>query len=160
MRMFDRPSLLVSAFAFALGCSAGSSSSTAKDAGEDASTADGGDDSGCFPFCASSSSGGSGGDDAAADAQLTCAQLAASLAQLQAAAQACNPQLPSQCGGTTEGPCCAITISSGNDMAVAAYGSAVATYMSQCKPSCTSPICPTVPSDHCASTATGKGVCQ
>jgi len=156
------PSLL-SLLLVAIGCGAGSSPTGVKDGGDDGPTAEGGDGGGCFPFCSGSSSGssgGSGGGDAASDAPATCAQQAAVVAQLQAAAQTCNPQLPSQCTGITQGICCALTISSGNDMAVNAYASAVTSYKSACSPTCMGSVCPTAPSQKCDSSATGVGTCQ
>jgi hypothetical protein len=155
---------LLSLLMAVIGCSASSSPSTAVDAGGDASTQDGGD-AACFPFCSGSSSGGSsgsgsGGDDGGGDAQATCAQLSASIAQLQGPAQSCNPHLPSQCGGTAQGICCAITVSAGNDTAINDYESAVTSYTAQCNPTCMGSMCPTVPSQQCVSSTTGTGACQ
>jgi hypothetical protein len=143
------------------GCSSGSPSAGAGDAGE-ASTTDATDDVACFPLCGSGSSSGgsSGGGDAATDGSTTCSQLAALVSSLEPAARACNPQMPSQCGGTTQGLCCALTVNAGNDMAVNEYESAVANYKSQCSPSCMGSICPTVPSQQCDSTGTSTGGCR
>jgi len=147
----------------ALGCSAGSSPTSTSDAGGDGATTDAAADGPCFPFCGSSggSGGGSGSGGAdAGDGSTSCAALSAEVSSLEGPARACNPQVPGQCTGTTQGPCCAITVTAGNDTAVNNYESAVEQYVSQCMPVCMTPMCPTAPSMHCDSTSTSGGTCQ
>jgi hypothetical protein len=148
-----------------LACSSGSSSPTATpDAGPDGSSgADATDDS-CFPFCASSSSGGgsssSGSDDGGGDGALSCADQKANLEALETAARACNPQAPNQCTGTTEGVCCPVSVSPGDDTAVNNFEVALATYKQQCSPSCLGVVCLAAPSMTCQAVQGAPGVCK
>jgi hypothetical protein len=148
----------------AVGCGSSSSPTTVHDGGADGTAADATDDA-CFPLCGSSSSGsgggsGSGGSDAAGDGPASCASLSALVSSLEGPARACNPQVPGQCTGTTQGPCCAITVSAGNDTAVNNYAMAVAQYVAQCMPVCMTPMCPAVPTMRCDSTSASGGACQ
>jgi hypothetical protein len=146
-----------------LACSSGSSSpSTTPEAGPDASGADAADDS-CFPFCASSSSGSSsdsGSDDGGGDGALSCADQKANLEALETAARACNPQSPNQCTGTTDGVCCPVTVSPGDDTAVNNFAVALATYKAECNPSCLGVVCPVAPSMTCQAVQGAQGVCK
>jgi hypothetical protein len=139
-------------------CSSSSSPAGTKDAGVEA-TADVTDDA-CFPFCGSSGggSGSSGGGDDGGDA--SCAELKAQIETLQAPAQACNPTEVNQCNGATQGICCAITVTAGNDPAANAFEQAVTAYKSMCDAGCMTPVCPTVPSNDCHATQGTQGVCQ
>lgn len=134
------------------GADAGAESSPGQDAADDA----------CFPFCSSSSggSGSSSGADADVDAQ-SCDGLRAKVESLLPAARACNPALGGQCTGTTDGICCPVTVSAGNESAVNDLAVAVASYKQSCTPSCIGIVCPAAPSGVCQPPGTGsQGLCQ
>jgi hypothetical protein len=146
----------------ALGCSASSSPTAPHDGGVDGTTEDAASEGACFPLCSSSGSSGgssSGASDAAGDGPMSCAALSAEVTSLEGPAQQCNPQIPGQCTGTTQGPCCAITVSAGNDTNVNDYETVVKQYQTQCMPTCMG-MCPTVPSEKCVSTGASMGTCQ
>jgi hypothetical protein len=139
-------------------CSAGSSSAPPEhDAALESAAGEASADEGsCFPFC-----GSSGGDanadegpvaagDASADGtSSSCAQLKAVYEALQGPAQSCNPQLQAQCGATTNGPCCPVTVSASSQSAVDNFDQAVAMYTAQCQPNCAQVICQPAPSNMC-----------
>jgi len=150
--------------AAACGSSSGGASS-APDASVDASPADAGDES-CL-FCGSVEDvGAPQGDDSGSmtmvDGGFTdCEQMEAALAGLQAAAQACNSNLTMQCNGTTQGPCCPITVTSSSTDAVNNYDVAVAGYVAACAPDCSMVICTDpAPSHQCAGSSSTGQVCQ
>ena len=146
--------------AFGAACSSAPSTTTQNDAGVDATSADASDDA-CFPFCGTGSSGGGsgggGGDDGGAEA--SCVTLKNEVETLQTAAKACDPSMVNQCNGTTQGLCCAITVTAGNDPAANAFEEAVVAYKAQCDAGCLTVLCPTVPSGICQG-AQGTGTCQ
>jgi hypothetical protein len=157
------------ALAAAIACGSGSSSpGPAGDAGTEAAPPNDATSEACFPFCGSSSSGSggssgsgssSGSADAAPDAQ-SCDGLKATATALQPAAKACNPALASQCTASTDGICCPVTVSAGNESAVNDFAVAVATYKAQCTPSCIGIVCKPAPSQICQATSGGQGECQ
>jgi hypothetical protein len=140
-----------------LGCGGGSSLPPA-DAGADAPSPEGdaAADGDCFPFC------GTGADavapDAAGDGALSCAQLKARYQMLETA-RACNPQLPNQCGATTNDPCCPVTVTESNTQAVADFDYAVMQYEAQCTADCSMRICQSAPSLQCDG-AGSTGLCR
>jgi len=143
-----------------LGCGSGSSSSPPGDAGADAPSAEGegaADSGDCFPFCGTGRDAGAA--DAASDAALSCAQLEANYLMLEAAARACNPQLPNQCAATTNDPCCPVTVTVSNTQAVNDFDYAVMRYEAQCTADCSMRICQPAPSGHCDGTGS-MGVCR
>lgn len=149
------PSLLAACL---LGCGGGSSSSSPGDAGADAPAADdGAADGDCFPFCGTG--GDAGAADAAGDGALSCAQLKAQYQALEPAARACNPQLPDQCGATTNDPCCPVTVTESNTQAVADFDYAVMQYEAQCTADCSMRICQAAPSRQCDGTGS-TGLCR
>lgn len=161
------PFLFVVAFA---ACSSGSSSPTGgADAGADATSAQDASEGSCFPLCSSSSGGSSGsgsgggddgGDDATdLDAQ-SCPALKAKVESLLPPAQACNPALPGQCSGTTDGICCPVSVSAGNESAENDLAVAVSNYKAACTPSCIGIVCPPTPSNTCEPVGTQVGVCK
>jgi hypothetical protein len=143
-------------------CSSGSTSSGPAEAGAEAAPAQDAADDACFPFCSSSSGGSSGsssGADADVDAQ-SCDGLRAKVESLLPAARACNPSLQGQCSGTTDGVCCPVTVSAGNESAVNDLAVAVATYKQSCTPSCIGIVCPPAPSGVCQPLTGSGGLCQ
>jgi hypothetical protein len=149
-RLPSLPALAVVALTAA--CGGGSSSGpSARDAEPESAVAQdaGSDGADCFPFCSSADAASGSGGDAAGDAASSCAQLKAAYEALQAPAQACNPQLPGQCGATTNGPCCPVTVSGTNGSAVDNFDQAVAAYVAQCNPDCSMVICQPAPTDQC-----------
>jgi hypothetical protein len=57
--------------------------------------------------------------------QSPCDELKQQVIQLGLTARKCNPQAPSECGATTDGPCCPITVDIGSTSAVNDYDHAV-----------------------------------
>jgi hypothetical protein len=150
-------------------CSDGPSSSPAPhDAAVEGATGEAStDDGACFPFC------GSGGNDAGADVGggppgdasadgASCDGLKAVYEALQGPAQACNPQLQSQCAATTNGPCCPLTVTAASQSAVDNFDQAVAAYLAQCPPNCSQIICQPAPSNICnpLGGSASQGRCQ
>ena len=83
------------------------------------------------------------------------------MTSLEGPAKACDPRLAGQqCDGTTQGTCCPITVSAGNDSAVNAYAAAVQEYVTQCSPKCLGALCPHAPSMTCDATSASTGTCQ
>ena len=145
-------------------CSASSSPSSTADAGLEAGgTSDAGADTSgsCEPFCGpAGDSGPAQGDDAAPDGPLSCDQLKAKVDSLQMTARACNPQLPTQCNGVTDGVCCAISVSTGHEADVNNLEQAVMTYKQQCNPTCVGIMCQNAPSGMCIPLQGSQGLCQ
>ncbi|HEY8039133.1 MAG TPA: hypothetical protein VIF15_05035 [Polyangiaceae bacterium] len=143
-----------------LGCGNGAASpSTAQDGGTDASSAGDAAEGGCFPTCAGGDSG-LPGDDAGGDGAATCDQLKAEAVSLEAAARACNPQLPSPCSASTDGICCPVSVTPGNTTAIDNFDQAVAAYKAQCTPNCAGIVCHPAPSNTCQPTQPSQGICQ
>jgi hypothetical protein len=148
----------------AAACSSGPSSpGGAGDAGAEAAPGQDASSDACFPFCSSSSGGSSGsgsGADAEVDAQ-SCEGLRATVESLLPAARACNPALAGQCTGTTDGICCAVSVSAGNESAANDLAVAVAAYKQSCTPSCVGIVCQPAPSNTCVPLQGGQsGLCQ
>jgi hypothetical protein len=128
------------------------SSSPARDASSESAPAEAGEDDACFPYCgtvADARGGPGAGDAGAGDGALSCDELRALYESLQARAQSCDPQLPAECGATTNGPCCPVTVSAGNASAIDDFDQAVAEYKTQCSPDCSKVICQPTPSNRC-----------
>ncbi len=146
-------------------CGSSSGGSSPSDAGADASSVDAGDEDCifCVPF---EDSGPPQGDDSSVmmtpdGAGTSCAQMETALAGLQALAQTCNSNLTMQCNGTTQGPCCPITVTSSSTDAVNNYDVAVAGYVAACAPDCSMVICTDpAPSHQCAGSSSTGQVCQ
>jgi hypothetical protein len=144
--------------AFLYGCGDGTSSSSGGGDGGDAAAKDAGVEGGglgCPPVC--TGDGGHPGD--ATDESSTCADLFAMIEQMQADLRACHPQMPNQCTGITNGPCCAVTVTPGT--MTENFDQAVMAYKTQCMPDC-GIICPMAPSNTCdpIDEAGTTGTCQ
>jgi hypothetical protein len=88
-----------------------------------------------------------------------CSQLRALYESLQAAAQACDPQIQGQCSATTNGPCCPLTVGVADRSAIDDFDQAVAMYKAQCSPDCSMSICQPAPSNACEPVG-AKGTCR
>jgi hypothetical protein len=157
-----RTTALLFACTVALGaCSSNNSSSgAASDAGQDAAF-DAGSDSSFNSGFPPDDSGPGPGPGPVSDAGSKCSDLAAAAQQKATVAAACDPLLGQQCGGTTPGICCPLTITNGADpSAVDDYNAAVNAFKNAgCTVDCTKIPCGTAPSNTC--TGTGHvGVCK
>lgn len=129
-------------------CGSDSASPAPSDASAEAAPGDSGREGGGCPFGCSNDGGTSG--DADADAADMCTQLKAVIAQLGTAARACNPNRSMECSGQTEGICCPISVSPGNNAAVSAFDNAVAAFKASCTMDCSMARCSmNVPSNSC-----------
>jgi hypothetical protein len=150
------PFALFSLLAVALAaCSSSSSPGAPVDAGTDAEAIDAGHDSGGF-FPPGVDSG-----VVTPDAGSKCDGLRAAVQSKASAASACDPLATQQCGGTTQGICCPITITNGGNLqAVDDFNAAVAAYKNAgCTMDCTRFPCGTAPSNQCVGTG-HDGICN
>lgn len=95
------------------------------------------------------------------DAATPCDHLRQQISQLVPAAAACSPNSNApQCGATTQGLCCPITVTQGNVQAVNDYDQAVANFKNAgCTIDCTKIACAAAPSNICDGSGSA-GVCQ
>jgi hypothetical protein len=152
-----RTTALLLACTVALGaCSSSNSSAVPGDAGVDAPFDAGADTGSIIGFPEDDS-----GPPSRPDAGSKCDDLRNAAQQKAAAAAACDPLLSQQCGGTTPGICCPLTITNGSDpSAVNDYNAAVNAFKNAgCTFDCTKIPCPTAPSNACIGSG-HVGVCN